>query len=238
MGPHTAGYFNTFAFVIWPYVAVTIFGLGLIYRFVWDRHHWNSQSSEILDKNSQIGSYAFHYGILGSLGGHVIGLLIPEKTWEWVGIPLNVHLALATVTGGILVGLVAIGLIMFLWRRVTKRRLFETTTVMTFAVLLLLLWIASFGAYMDYVKRFDYTSTIAPWIRSLCLFDPQPGFMIGVPFVYKVHVLSAFVAFALTPFSRLIHIFTVPMPYSIRPYLPFRRVRAPSLGLRNVRESS
>ncbi|WP_420894781.1 respiratory nitrate reductase subunit gamma [Streptomyces noursei] len=51
--------------------------------------------------------------------------------------------------------------------------------------------------------------------------------MAHAPFVYQVHALLAMTLFALWPFSRLVHAFTVPVGYLVRPYIVYRsRARA------------
>jgi nitrate reductase gamma subunit len=217
-------HWNTFAFLIFPYVAISVFALGLIYRFLRDPYHWNSGSSEMLEKRQiKWASFIWHYAILGSLGGHMIGLWLPERVWEFFHIGRDLHLALADGFGIAFATGAWLGLALFLWRRLTVKRVFEVTTLTTFAVLLILAWVVGFGAYQVYVARYDYLDSIAPWARGIVTFTAEPEQMSKVPFFYKVHILSALVAFAVTPFTRLVHIFTVPFPYALRPYIPFRR---------------
>jgi len=52
---------------------------------------------------------------------------------------------------------------------------------------------------------------------------PEPKLMASVPFAYQLHVLLAFALFALSPFTRLIHIWSVPVPYIFRNYIVFRK---------------
>jgi len=223
-------HWNTFAFVIFPYIAISVFVFGLVYRFLRDPFHWNAQSSEILEKRTiKWGAFLWHYAILGSLGGHIVGLLIPESVWSFFHIGRDVHLDLAAGFGAAFATGAWLGLAVLLLRRLVVKRVFEVTTLSTFAVLLLLSWVVAFGTYEVYVVRYDYLDDIGPWARGLITFRPEPQQMSDIPFAYKVHVLSAFVAFAVTPFTRLVHILAFPFTYAVRPYIPVRH-RA-SLGV-------
>ena len=42
--------FHTVAFVVFPYIALTVFVVGYSYRCITDLFDWNSKSSELLDK--------------------------------------------------------------------------------------------------------------------------------------------------------------------------------------------
>jgi nitrate reductase gamma subunit len=51
---------------------------------------------------------------------------------------------------------------------------------------------------------------------------PQPGPMVGAPLIFQLHTLSAFVLFALWPFSSLVHVFNLPLGYLRRSYVQYR----------------
>ena len=63
----------------------------------------------------------------------------------------------------------------------------------------------------------------SPWIRGILTFHPDPGLMAEVPFQYKLHILAAFALLAFSPFTRLVHIWSVPLFYIFRRPLLFRR---------------
>lgn len=60
------------------------------------------------------------------------------------------------------------------------------------------------------------------WFRSLFLFRPDASLMVGAPLIFQLHTLSAFVLFALWPFSSLVHIFSLPLGYLRRSYVQYR----------------
>ena len=69
---------------------------------------------------------------------------------------------------------------------------------------------------------YDYRESISPWLRGLLTFQPDPALMAGVPWTFQLHVLAAFLLFAVWPFTRLVHLFTVPVGYPTRPYVVYR----------------
>ena len=51
----------------------------------------------------------------------------------------------------------------------------------------------------------------------------RPGrLMMQAPLYYRIHVLIALALFALWPFTRLVHAFSVPIAYLFRPYIVYR----------------
>ena len=44
--------FNTLAFLVYPYIALTVFVLGHSYRYMTRPYQWNAWFSELLDKES------------------------------------------------------------------------------------------------------------------------------------------------------------------------------------------
>ena len=54
---------NTLAFLVFPYVMLTVFFLGHSYRYLTDRFDWNAKSSELLEKEGlRYGIFLFHWG--------------------------------------------------------------------------------------------------------------------------------------------------------------------------------
>ena len=69
--------------VIVPYVSLAVFVGGHVWRYRYDKFGWTTRSSQLYEKRLlRLGSPLFHFGILGVIGGHVVGLLVPES---WTG---------------------------------------------------------------------------------------------------------------------------------------------------------
>ena len=74
----------------------------------------------------------------------------------------------------------------------------------------------------DLQSEFEYRENIAPWFRSLFVFRPEGELMLEAPLIFQLHTLSAFVLFALWPFSSLVHAWSVPAGYLRRRYVQYR----------------
>ena len=116
-----------------------------------------------------------------------------------------------------------VGLGILLWRRITNEHVWATTVPMDVLVVLLILINGCTGFYQAYVAHFPVFVTVGPWLRSLVVFRPDVVLMETVPLFLQIHVVSAFTLFALIPFSRLVHIFSVPVTYALRPFQIYRR---------------
>ena len=46
--------------------------------------------------------------------------------------------------------------------------------------------------------------------------------MTASTFLFQAHVMSAWLLFAIWPFTRLVHVFSAPLGYVTRPYIPYR----------------
>lgn len=60
--------------IIFPYVAMTVFVVGHWWRYRRDQFQWTSRSTQLLDRRI-LGwaSPLFHYGALAAVAGHIIG---------------------------------------------------------------------------------------------------------------------------------------------------------------------
>ena len=83
---------------------------------------------------------------------------------------------------------------------------------------------------------YDYRESISPWLRGVLTFRPDASLMADVPLAFQLHVIAAFLLFAVWPFTRLVHFFSAPVAYPTRPYIVYRRrdaaepVRRPNRG--------
>ena len=179
---------------------------------------WNARSSEIFEKTwLRRGSIIFHYAIILSFFGHIVGLLTPDSVMHALRISMEAHTVVAVGMGMILAPLVVAGLGILLWRRITDEHVRATTVPMDVLVN------GCTGLYQAYVAHFPVFVTVGPWLRGLVAFRPEAVLMESVPLFLQIHVVSAFTLFALMPFSRLVHIFSVPVTYVLRPFQIYRR---------------
>jgi nitrate reductase gamma subunit len=207
-------------FGVFPYVAVALaVGAGL-YRYFIDRYSWSSQSSQFLENRTLFwGSVPWHYAILIILLAHLVAFLFPTAWGALMGRPLRLYLL--EVTGMALGVSTVIAVALLIVRRATNARVSAVTSVIDWVVLASLLLQVVTGVYIAFTLRWGsvwYLHTATPWLWSLVKLDPQVQYLAVLPGVVKVHAFNAFVLLALFPFSRLVHIVSVPLTYLTRPY--------------------
>ncbi len=218
---------NTLAFLVFPYLALSTSVVGHLYRYISDPYGWNTRSSELLEKKGlKFAVTIFHWGIIFTLLGHGVGLLIPQRYLDVVGIDSQTHTVFA-IYSGVLVGAAALlGLTLLIYRRITKERILATTTLNDFVTLGLLLFVVATG-FTNVVgglyEHFDILATVAPWLRGIVTLTPDPNLMLEVPLRFKIHILAVLTLIGFWPFSRLVHIWSVPLTYLFRRWIVFRR---------------
>jgi nitrate reductase gamma subunit len=215
---------NMLAFLVFPYLALATFVVGHAYRYIVDPFTWNAKASEFLEKKTLYsGITLFHWGILLTLLGHAGGLLIPQELFDMAGIDGQTHTQIAYWTGLVAGAAAFVGSIWLLRRRITVKRIQATTTLNDTVTLAGLIFVTGLGLYNVVSGHFYVLDTIAPWIRSIVFFQPNPELMSAVPLSYKIHILSAFALLGFSPFSRLVHIWSAPFTYLLRKHIIFRR---------------
>lgn len=213
---------DIFWWVIFPYITLTIMIFGLFYRFAFRQLTWAAPSTQMFENRwLKIGSPLFHYGIILAFIGHVMGMVVPLGFYHALGIPDNIYHIGAVVGGGIAGLMVVVGLIILLIRKMTIDPVRIHATFADFFSVISLIIVAGIGTYISIVYNltaggYDYRGTIGPWFRSLFTFQPEYELMVGIPLVFKIHVISAFVFFASIPFTRLVHLYSLPVTYPTR----------------------
>ena len=212
-----------------PYVSTTIFVGGLIWRYRHDQFGWTSRSTQLLESRLLApGSILFHYGALAAIGGHVLGILVPANLTNALGIT-EAHYHIISASAGTTASIaLVVGLVILIYRRITVRRVWVTTTYLDIVVYILLTVVILLGVWDTVATNtlgggYDYRRTVAVWFRSLAIFQPQPAVMVSVPIFYQIHATSAWILYALWPFTRLVHAFSYPFQYLGRPYILYRR---------------
>jgi nitrate reductase gamma subunit len=167
--------------------------------------------------------------MLGVVGGHVIGLLVPRGWTEAVGVGDHLYHYVAVV-GGLVAGVMAtVGLAILVYRRRTVGPVFSATTRMDKVmyaflgvVIALGMWNTIAGSILTIGGEYNYREGVSVWYRSFLAFNPDPELMGEAPLGFQLHALVAFGLFALWPFTRLVHVFSAPVGYLTRPYIVYR----------------
>ncbi|HEX5468219.1 MAG TPA: respiratory nitrate reductase subunit gamma [Gaiellaceae bacterium] len=223
---------NLYVWVILPYTAMALFVGGHIWRYRKDQLGWTSRSTQLLESRLLAwGSNLFHWGAIAVIVGHVIGELIPSRTTRAIGISEDVYHHLAGIGGGIAGFICLIGLVILAYRRGAIARIRVTTSTADVAVYMLLFVLIVLGqiqavGYNVFGSGYDYRMSVGPWFRSL-FYDPKPELMSDAPVAYQLHAAIPWMLYALWPFSRLVHVWSIPFQYLGRPYVLYRRRYAP-----------
>lgn len=218
---------DTFLWVIIPYLALASFILGHIWRYRYDKFGWTTRSSQIYEsKLLRIGSPLFHYGIIVVFLGHVIGLGIP-KTWTAaIGITDVVYHVMALTLGLGAAAATVGGLALLIYRRRSNNRVFGATTKLDKLMYLMLAITILAGIYAtifeSWLGHYDYREGVSMWFRGFWTLQPDVALMSAAPIGFQIHALTAVLLFAIWPFTRLVHAFTVPLGYVTRPYIVYR----------------
>jgi nitrate reductase gamma subunit len=211
-----------------PYVCLAIFVVGHVWRYKRGQLTWTARSTQILEQRLlRVGSLLFHFGILAVIAGHILGILVPAGVTEAVGIDESTYHVIA-LTAGDAAGVAAtIGILVLVYRRITVGRVRAATPRSDLAMYPLLLvtiltgMAATFGDNLLF-GEYHYRETVSPWFRGVFTFDPDPERMQGAPFLFQAHAVSAWLLFAVWPFSRLVHAWSIPVSYLSRSWILFR----------------
>jgi nitrate reductase gamma subunit len=202
-------------FVVFPYVAVLLAVGGSVYRYLTNRFSYSSQSSEFLEKDLLFwGSVPWHYGVIPTLLIHLAGFTVPGVMAVLHGTPTTLYLA--ELFGKVLAFMALAGMLILILRRLTQAGIRVVTSAMDWIVLVLLLNQVFLGLWTALFYRWGaawFIDTATPWVVSLATFRPQPEYVAALPWVPKLHFLNATLLIALFPFTRLVHLLTLPITY-------------------------
>lgn len=211
---------NTLLFVVVPYLTVVIAVAGGIARYRADRFSYSSQSSQFLESKTLFwGSVFWHYGILAILGAHVLAVVFWD---QWAALVSDPNRLYALEVLGLSLAVLALGgLVVLVLRRLLFPRVTSVTTPADWLLLAVLGVQVVLGIWVALGYRWGsewYVHTAVPWLHSLITLQPDPGTMTVLPAVVKIHAVLGFALVALFPFTRLVHVVTVPVGYLWRSY--------------------
>ncbi len=221
---------NTFLFGYYPYIAMTVFLLGSLARFERDQFSWRTGSSQLLSSKDDLrrGSNWFHIGILLLFFGHFVGLLTPPAVYHGLGLSTSAKQILAVIAGGIFGGICLAGIYLLIRRRLTDPRVRATSSRMDIFILLLIAFQLVLGLLTLPVSIYHYDGSsmllLSEWAQRIVTFRSGAADVIAeVNFLFKLHLFFGITLFLVFPFSRLVHIWSVPAGYIRRPYQIVRK---------------
>lgn len=222
---------NTLAFQIYPYVALAIFAIGCWARFDHAAYTWRTGSSQLLSGRwLRLGSNWFHIGIIAILAGHFVGLLTPHWVYEPF-ITSGQKQLLAMVVGGVFGLMCFIGMTILILRRLGNARVRATGSTRDTAVLLLLYaqLLLGMGSIFVSAGHMDGAQMVklGEWAQHIVTLRPgAAAYIADAHWIFKAHVFLGLTLILITPFTRLVHIWSIPFGYLTRPYQVVRRRQA------------
>ena len=216
-----ANYINQFFFGIYPYIALTVFFIGSLLRYDRDQYTWKASSSQLLSKKDmRLGSNLFHIGIIMLFFGHLLGLLTPHWAYESM-LSAGTKQLLAMTAGGIFGLICLVGMLLLIRRRMLDARIRATSQATDLPILLILfvqlvlglLTIPFSAQHMDGSSML----ALASWAQHLLTFrGDAASFVAGEAFIFKIHLVLGLTIFLVFPFTRLVHVWSVPIQYLTR----------------------
>ncbi len=222
-------YLNTLLFGYYPYVAISVFIIGSIARYDRDQYTWRTGSSQLLRaKELRLGSNLFHIGILLLFVGHFVGLLTPPAIYHGLGLSTSAKQILAVVAGGIFGGICAKGIYILIHRRLTDARIRATSSRMDIFILLLIGVQLALGLLTLPISLYHNDGAnmvlLSEWAQRIVTFRSGAADQISnIGIIFKLHLFLGMTIFLVFPFSRLVHVWSVPLGYIARPYQVVRR---------------
>ncbi|HEU5443854.1 MAG TPA: respiratory nitrate reductase subunit gamma [Steroidobacteraceae bacterium] len=218
-------YVNALLFGIYPYICLVVLLIGSLIRFDREPYTWKSDSSQMLRTGQlRLGSNLFHYGVIIVILGHFAGFLAPHWAVDWALDPVG-HQLLAMVVGGLAGAVAIVGLTILIYRRLGDPRIRLNSRKWDIAVTFMLWLQLALGLLTVPLSAFHMDGalfeTLTSYVKGIVtLNDDAAGLMIGVPLTYKLHILLGFTLFLISPFTRMIHIWSGAgaLAYLFRPY--------------------
>jgi len=217
-------YLNEFLFGVFPYLAGTVFLIGSLARYDRDQFTWRTSSSQMLSsKGFAFANRLFHAGVIFLFFGHLVGLLMPHSWYPYLGLTATSKQLMAMIAGGIFGTLALIGATMLLHRRLTNPRVRATSSGADILILLVLYVQLLLGLLTIYFSAGHMDGSLmlalSNWAQALITFQANPAqYLIAVPALYKAHLFLGCVIFLIFPFTRMVHVWSVPFHYIGRRY--------------------
>lgn len=224
---------HTLVFGVYPYIALTVFLLGSWIRFDHEQYTWKADSSQLLSKKyMRLASNLFHLGIIAIFFGHLIGLLTPHRLFLALGVSDLGHQYLAISAGAIFGTLCLIGGVLLWLRRMLNRRVRAASrwmdiNILGWLMLTLMIGLSTIPFSIKHASHGDpgVMVALAEWAQSIAYLRPKPDLLLDVEPVFKLHLFLGMSVFLFFPFTRLVHIWSVPVGYLGRAYQIVRTKR-------------
>lgn len=211
---------NTLAFMALPYVAMASFIFGSYYRYKNRGFSVSSLSSQFLEGRQLFwGSQPFHWGLVFLFFGHLIAFLFPRAVMAWNGMP--VRLLILEISSLVFALSALVGLFNLVARRFSSKRLVVVASKADMLVYVVLFIQILSGIGVAVFARWGsnwFAAVLTPYLRSILYFNPEMDAVAAMPWIVKLHIVSAFFIIAIIPFTRFMHFLVAPVGYLWRSY--------------------
>jgi nitrate reductase gamma subunit len=206
---------------VYPYVAFTLFFAVPIIRMAFRPYSFTTRASGLFNRRTQgLAMHLFHWGIFAVLLGHIAGFVGGSLDLEFWVDPIFYWLALI---GGLMT---LAGALIALIRRIAIPEVRAMSQADDYIVLVFLIAILGIALYqVIFQEAFGLVYAVAPWFASIWAFSPDPELMESATLLTRIHVFLALTLFAYFPFTKLVHFWTLPVNYFVRPYQVMRTNR-------------
>jgi nitrate reductase gamma subunit len=227
---------NFFLFQVYPYIALTVLALGSIARYETDPFTWKSSSSQLLRRKQLIwGSVLFHVGVLIVFFGHLVGLLTPIAVFDALGVGHTFKQLMAILVGGVAGVFALAGGLMLLHRRLYDPRIRANSSFADVGILVLLVVQLALGLLTIFVslRHLDGEEMVRfmTWSQGIFTFRTDAWELVAdASWIFKLHIFLGLTIFLLFPFTRLVHMLSVPVRYLWRPGYQIVRARPRTLA--------
>jgi nitrate reductase gamma subunit len=179
------------------------------------------------------GSNLFHIGILVIFFGHVGGLLTPIWVFDALSVSHTFKQWMAIVVGGVAGVLCFIGTTMLVHRRLFDARIRRTSSFGDIAILLLIyaqliLGLSSIFVSLGHLDGHEMVKFMN-WAQGIVTLQPSASAQVAdVHPIFKLHLVLGMTLFLVFPFTRLVHMLSVPVWYLGRRGYQVVRTRKPT----------
>lgn len=234
------GFINTLVFGIYPYIALVVLVVGTVIRYDREPYTWRSGSSQLLRRKQLVwGSVLFHVGVLVIFFGHLVGLLTPIQVFDALGISHGAKQILAVVAGGIAGVMAIIGATLLAHRRLFDARVRATSSTSD-TVVIVLLWLqlalglATIPISMQHLDGHEMVKFMS-WAQGIFTFQADAaGYVADAAWIFKLHLFLGLTILLIFPFTRLVHMLSVPVRYFWRPGYQVVRKRSGATSPRHI----
>lgn len=247
-----------FILQIMPYLTVTIFTLGILYRLgrwagarivfnialspfpktntdlakVWIKEIVFFRSLFNFDKSMWAGGWLMHVALFSILGGHVMGIYFLGKQFVYIGLSETLSEHMSELLGTTFGLIIFAALLYLLYRRLALEKVQLVTSPSDILHLLLLLAIVSVGDFMRLFPAYGIEyKPVKEFITHLIMFKPVTADMeVFHRPLFILHFFLVQILMIVFPFSKLMHLFGM---FANR-WIYNRIVREPAPGLPNI----